>query len=125
MPKVEKYNLNENEINKKNVAIIIKDLAIKLDEIGRNTGFKDEGYDDFYECVDGIPRITNDEGNIITALSIESLYKRLTGEFYNRTATKTKKPEPSATPEEIYIEVNKLIDVANQILEKKAIIRKK
>lgn len=116
MPIIEKYNLKKEEINKKNIAIIIKELAIKLDTIGRSTGFKDEGYDDFYECIDGAP---------VPAYSIESLYKKLTGEYLDRTATKATKPEPTATPEEIYEEINKLIDVANNIYDEKAIKRSK
>lgn len=116
MPIIEKYNLKKEEINKKNVAIILKDLAIKLDNIGRSTGFKDEGYDDFYECIDGVPT---------PAFSVESLYKKLTGEFLDRTASQTSKPEPTSSPEEIYEEINKLIDVANKILDEKAINKTK
>ena len=116
MPIIEKYNLKKEEINKKNIAIILRNLAIKLDEIGRNTGFKDEGYDDFYDCIDGVP---------YPALSIESLYKKLTGEFLNRAATKTTDPQPTATPEEIYAEINKLIDIANKIYDEKAINKTK
>ena len=110
MPIIEKYELKKEEITTKNVAIILKDLAVKLDNIGRTTGFKDEGYDDFYECIDGVPT---------PAFSIESLYKKLTGQFLNRTTSQTNKPEATSTPEEIYEEINKLIDVANKILKEK------
>ena len=116
MPIIEKYNLKKDEITKKNVAIILKDLATKLDNIGRTTGFKDEGYDDFYECIDGSPA---------PAFSIESLYKKLTGEFPGRTTSQTINPEPTSTPEEIYEEINKLIDVANKILSEKAVNKTK